>query len=187
MARPYIWYWRERNNNPWEPWEDETLRRLWPNEKDADIIRAALKPGRRRGTIQAHAEKLGIHSSVKRPGAWSHKGLGRNERAPTDRDLTLVYDFLGRVPKGEPFGSEFAQEIHEESGRIWTGPQGNYQEYLVKLNVEECPFQCISAFPSGREAQLYVLRLLPDRVFPLSPTVLNQLLALREGQRLTDS
>lgn len=116
------WYWGERNAEPWAEWEDEALRRLWPEEKSARTILAALKPGRKWRTVRPHARQLGLHSSVKRLDVNEILLEQDKETVPTDESETLVYYFLGRFPVGEFPEIEQVQEVHEKDGKIWLGP-----------------------------------------------------------------
>ncbi len=97
------------------------LHTLWKDEKSARTILAALKPGRRRGTVRVRARQLGLRAAVKRPDVAEVKIEQDRGRASTDGSETLVYYFLGRFPKGEWPEVERVQEMHEEAGKVWAG------------------------------------------------------------------
>lgn len=116
------WYWGERNAEPWAEWEDEALRRLWETEKSARNILALLKPGRKWRTVRPHARQLGLDAAVKRLDVEEILLEQDKEKVPTDESETLVYYFLGRVPRGELPEVDQVQEVHEKDGELWLGP-----------------------------------------------------------------
>ena len=132
------WYWGERNAEPWAGWEDEALRLLWPNEKSARTILAALKPGRKWRTVRGHARHLGPGSAVKRPNVAEILLEQDKEKVPTDESETLVYYFLGRVRRGELPEADGVQEVHEKDGAIWLGP-------MIENKISECIYLSPSA------------------------------------------
>ncbi len=134
------WYWGERNNAAWETWEDEALRQFWKDEKSARTILAALRPGRRWGTVRVRARQLGLRAAVKRPDVAAVKLEQDRGRAPTDESKTLVYYFLGRFPKGEWPEVERVQEMHEEAGKVWAGRKVSHKISVSTLLSLSVPF-----------------------------------------------
>lgn len=78
------WYWSERIAEPWADWDDEARRRLWPEEKSARTILAALRPGRNWRTVRPPARQLGLKSKIKRPEVVEILLEPDKETVPTD-------------------------------------------------------------------------------------------------------